>query len=100
MLLSIKLLPNALQGRHAMDELDAKVDKALAEGKRPNHPGSPAPVGRWILSLGAGKGYVVLANGHTMTRHGQRLKDMGVWNYDPAKFLRPPGSWRLDTPLT
>ena len=83
-----------------MDNIDAKVDKALAEGQRPRHPGSPAPVGRWILSLGAGKGYVVLANGYTLTKHGQRLTDMGVWNYDPAKFLRPRGSWMLDTPLT
>ena len=84
-------------GRYAMGELDAKVDKALAEGKRPHHPGTR--VGRWILPLGVGKGYVVLAEGYTMTRHGQRLQDLGVWNYDPAKFLRPPGSWRLNTPL-
>ena len=64
----------------AMDELDAKVDKAVAEGKRIRGNSK----GRWILSLGAGKGYVVLADGYTMTRHGQRLNGMGVCNYDPA----------------
>ena len=62
----------------AMDELDAKVDKALAEGKRIK--GNPAH--RWTLPLG-NKGYVLLATRTMLTRQGQRLKDLGYWSGPP-----------------
>ena len=63
-------------GRYAMDDIDAKVDKALAEGKRIK--GIPS-TGRWILPLG-NKGHVLLAVGTDMTGQGQRLKDLGHWS--------------------
>ena len=74
-----------------MNELDAKVDKALAEGKRIRG----TPTGRWILPLG-NKGHVLLAVGDTLTGQGQRLKDLGRWSGPWEGFRTVP---LLDTPL-
>ena len=75
----------AFGGAKRMDaKVLEKVDKAWAEGERPRHTDAD----RWTLRLSPGS--VVLANGSVLTAHGQRLKDLGLWEDPDADFITYP----------